>query len=82
MAKQLRSASRSVTLNIAEGRKRTGKDRIHFWRIAAGSAEEVCAGLLYAEAVGQVHRDDIAETLKALDRVLAMLWRLTNGRRK
>jgi len=30
-----------VSLNLSEGRRRAGRDRIHSWRIAAGSAEEV-----------------------------------------
>ncbi len=36
----IRSAS-SVPANIAEGAGRTGRDRMHHWRIAYGSAKEV-----------------------------------------
>ena len=49
---QLRTASASIALNIAEGRGRDGKDRKHHWRIAHGSAEEVCAILRVAEGFG------------------------------
>ena len=35
----IRSAS-SVPANLAEGRGRTGRDRLHHWRIAFGSARE------------------------------------------
>ena len=38
---QIRRASSSVALNLAEGRRRIGADRKHFWRTAAGSADEV-----------------------------------------
>jgi len=33
LATQLRRAAASVPLNLNEGRRRTGKDRLHFWRI-------------------------------------------------
>ena len=39
LADQLYRAVSSVPLNIAEGNRRAGKDRIHLWRVAAGSAE-------------------------------------------
>jgi len=32
---QLRKAAASVPLNLSEGRRRNGADRLHFWRIAA-----------------------------------------------
>jgi four helix bundle protein len=35
----IRSAS-SVAANLAEGHGRTGRDRLHFWRIAYASAKE------------------------------------------
>ena len=36
----IRSAS-SVPANLAEGQGRSGRDRLHFWRIANASAKEV-----------------------------------------
>lgn len=68
---------RASPLNLAEGRRRHGKDRIHLWRVAAGSADEVVAGLRVAEAFGYVKPATGAEALALCDRVLAMLWRLT-----
>ena len=77
LALQLRRAAASVTLNLAEGRRRTGKDRIHLWRVAAGSADEVLAGLRVAEAFDYLTDETSAPSLALCDRVLAMLWRLT-----
>ena len=78
LARQLRRAASSVTLNIAEGRKRIGRDQGHLWRIAAGSAEEVRACLQLAAAWGHVPAAQLATPLATLDRVLAMLYRLTH----
>ncbi len=52
LSRQLRRAAASVSLNLSEGNRRTGKDRIHLWRVAAGSAGEVAASLRVAEAFG------------------------------
>ncbi len=78
LADQLRRAASSVVLNIAEGNRRTGMDRLHFFRIAAGSAAEVRAALDVARAWGMVGAAPAVEA--ELDRVLAMLWRLTHRR--
>ena len=79
LADQVRRAASSVVLNLAEGARRTGKDRQHFYRIAAGSAAEVRAALAVARAWGNL--EPVAGVEALLDRVLAMLWRLTHGRR-
>ncbi|MEM9490570.1 MAG: four helix bundle protein [Myxococcota bacterium] len=78
LAKQLRNAASSVALNLAEGRRRAGKDRTHFWRIAAGSADEARTCLRVAESWGYLAEDDSHEALEPLDRVLAITWRLTH----
>jgi four helix bundle protein len=67
-----------VPLNLAEGRRRVGKDRLHHFRIAAGSAAEVRVALLVARAWGDLEARDVEEALLLLDRLLAMLWRLTH----
>ena len=77
LAKQLRAAASSVPLNIAEGRRRSGKDRCYHFRVAAGSADEVRAALLVADAWGYVTTDELGTALGLLDRVLAMLYRLS-----
>jgi four helix bundle protein len=74
----MRRAASSVALNLAEGNRRTGQDRLQFFRIAAGSAAEVRAALEVALAWGYIDAAPLAET--ELDRVLAMVWRLTHRR--
>ena len=77
LADQLRRAASSVGLNIAEGNRRRGRDRIHLFRVAAGSAAEVAATLRVAEAWGHVDGGAATAPLHTCDRVLAMLYRLT-----
>ena len=74
---QLRSASTSIAMNIAEGRGREGQDRRHHWRIARGSAEESLAALNVAEAFGHLTADDWAVARATMQRVHQMLWRMT-----
>ena len=78
LAKQLRKAASSVPLNISEGRRRHGKDRTYHWRVAAGSADESQTCLLVALEWRYVEAKELAKPLDLLDRVLAMLWRLTH----
>jgi four helix bundle protein len=75
---QIRTAASSIALNIGEGQGRRGRDRLHLWRVAAGSAEEVRTALRVAEAWGDLQPQAVAHPLALLDQVLAMLWRLTN----
>ena len=78
LADQIRRAGSSISLNLAEGNRRVGKDRQHFWRIAAGSADEVRTALRVAEAWGYLGASEIGQPLELLDSCLAMLWRLTH----
>ncbi len=77
LAAQMKKAAASIALNLREGRRRVGKDRTHLWRVAAGSADEVQAALLVAEAFGYVDQASLTRSLELVDRVLAMLWRMT-----
>ena len=79
LATQIKKAASSVPLNLAEGRRRAGRDRKHHWRIAAGSADEVVAALRIAEAWGYVEASKIESSLVVLDRILAMTWKLTRN---
>ena len=77
LARQLRRAGSGVPLQIAEGNRRTGKDRAHFFRIASGSADEVRATLHVAVKWRYLEADAVAPALSLCDRLLAILWRLT-----
>ena len=71
LAKQIRDAANSIPLNLREGRRRAGRDRIHLWRIAAGSADEVRGALDAALAWGDIDGDAARLVLPLLDRELA-----------
>jgi len=73
----IRSAS-SVPANLAEGHGRTGRDRVHFWRIAYASAEEVDSHLRLLARAGVINAGMAKRTLEAFDQVRAMTWRLLN----
>ena len=74
--KQLREAACSVTMNLGEGNRRRGEDRLFLWSVAAGSAEEVRTGLRSALAWGYLSEDASSEALEHIDRLQAMLWKL------
>jgi four helix bundle protein len=76
LADQMRRAATSVVLNINEGRRRCGGDQRRSFEIANGSAHEVLAAIDAAVAWGWL--DDAAVARQLLDRILAMLWRLTH----
>ena len=76
--KQLRGAASSVPLNLAEGQRRTKGDRLHHYRIAAGSADETRVCLQVAEAWGELAQDELCVALDLLDQIVAICWRLTH----
>jgi len=75
----IRSAS-SVPANIAEGAGRTGRDRMHHWRIAYGSAKEVDTHVRLLLGAGAVDNAGAAAALHLFDDVRAMTWRLLHPR--
>ncbi|MCB9899631.1 MAG: four helix bundle protein [Planctomycetes bacterium] len=75
--RQVRRAGSSIPLNIAEGGRRVGKDRKHLWRVALGSADEVRVALRTAVAWGDLDEARLVRPLALLDRVIAMLWKMT-----
>ena len=77
LARQLRRAAHSIALNITEGRQRVGKDRAHLYRVALGSAAETQAIVQIALGWGWLQPPAVADALATIDRVRAMLWRLT-----
>jgi hypothetical protein len=64
-------------LNLGEGARSTGGNQRMRYESAHGSANEVKAAL--AASWGWI--DDAKPQLEILDRLLALLWRLTHGRR-
>ena len=80
LGRQLRRAVASVPLNLAEGACRAGKDRLHHYRIAAGSAAEAQSGLRLALGWGHLEVKDLEAAEALADRLRAMLWRLTQAR--
>jgi len=79
-ATQLRRAASSMPLNVAEGAQRQGRDRLQHYRIAAGSAAETRSALQAARAWGYVGSRQVERADALLDRVVAILWRLTHPR--
>ena len=74
-------AAKSMALNVAEGGKRTGKDRNYHFSVSAGSADELKTALEIAVAFGHITQVSVAPTVALLDRELAMLWRLRHPKR-
>jgi len=77
LANQLRRAATSVPSCLSEGSQRTGKDRLHLFRVSAGSAAEIKTQLKVAIAWGYVEQQQAARALGLADRMVAMTWRLT-----
>jgi four helix bundle protein len=75
----IRSAS-SVPANLAEGQGRTGRDRLHFWRIAYASAKEVDSHMKLLAQAGAINCTRTQKALSTFDEVRAMTWRLINRR--
>ena len=78
LADQIGRAATSITLNLGEGRQRTGGDQRRMYEIAHGSAAEVRSALAVGVAWGWV--EEPAAILATMDRLMALLWRLTHGR--
>jgi len=78
LADQMRRAASSVVLNLAEGQRSAKGNKQKHYSIAHGSANEVKAALAVARAWGWI--EDAHAPLQILDRLLALLWRLTHPR--
>ena len=66
--KQLREAGSSIPMNLAEGNRRRGQDRLFLWSVAAGSADEVYTGLRIAVGWGYFPEKSADEALELIDR--------------
>ena len=80
LAEQVRRAVTSVPLNLAEGSRRAGRDRLQAYRVAAGSADEVLVALRVAEALGYLGEGQAREAVELADRVIAMVTRIVRPR--
>jgi four helix bundle protein len=78
LADQLVRAASSVALNIAEADYSDGGNKRARLFTAAGSAGEVRAAVGLAVRWKYVVREDVSEAKQLVDRVIAMLWRLTH----
>ena len=78
--KHLDKASQSIVNNIAEGNgKRSLADRARFLDIARGSAFECAACLDGLAARRRIHPEVAAKGKEALERIAAMLWKMTRA---
>jgi four helix bundle protein len=77
LAKQIATASESISLNLGEGRLRHDGDKRRHFQMASGSASEVTVALRIAIAKHYITAAEAAEVEEVLDRVRAMLYRLT-----
>ena len=78
LATQLRRCATSVVLNIAEGEYSdpgTQRSRLHS---AAGSAGETRSALRVATGWRYLSEERAQSSLALVDRVIAMLWKLTH----
>ena len=74
---QLRRASFSIMLNIAEGSSRfSNKDRKNFMVVARGSAFECAAIIEYLYEVSEVDKDSYDNYLHSLEEISKMLFGL------
>jgi len=79
LVNQLKRASQSIPLNIAEGSgKRSKADSIKYFDIARGSAMECAAILDVASLMNMIEEQDKFEAKKLLHRIIGMLTKLSN----
>jgi four helix bundle protein len=81
LADQLKRAVNDLTLALGEAARREGRDRVQFFRTAAGSGSEARAAMDLADAWGYLDASSLTEAREPLDRELAILWRLVHPRR-
>ena len=78
LADQVVRSATSVAANLSEGHGRSGRDRLHHWRIDYASAKEVDTHLRLLVHAAAVNAADAANALDLFDQVRAMTWRLVH----
>ncbi len=78
-ADQLARAASSVALNIGESNYSDPGNRRARLFTAAGSASEARLGLRVGVAWGHLRAEEAREAQAVLERVIAMLWKLTHS---
>ncbi len=73
MTGQLRRASVSISLNIAEGSSRSKKDFCHFLDMARGSCYELIPTLKISERLGYLSEKQYAEFYSRIDGLVKRL---------
>lgn len=79
LADQLVRAASSIALNIGEGQHSDPGNRKARFYSAAGSANETRTALRVAAAWGYFPATEAAPAAALLDRIVAMLWKLTRA---
>jgi len=77
LARQLRRASASIPLNIAEGAGSRGRNRVARYADALGSARETSACFDLAYILDYVPRTNETDVRQRLDHVIGVLVKLT-----
>lgn len=79
LVSQMRRAVVSVPSNLAEGsRRRTQKDKNHFYSIAFGSASELETQIEISSELGFIDKETHQTLMLQIDEILRMLNKLTS----
>lgn len=79
LTSQMRRAAISIPSNIAEGRRRGGRDFQRFLRIAFGSTSELDTQLEIARHLRYISNEDFLKIRNILIEVSKMLNKMTQG---
>lgn len=79
LVSQMRRAAISIPSNLAEGsRRRTDKDKNHFYSIAFGSASELETQIEIVSELGFITKEIYIDLLSQIEEILRMLNKLTS----
>jgi four helix bundle protein len=80
LARQMKRASTSIPLNLAEGEYSRGGNQLARFQDAMASANETTACVESSIAAEYIRADEQVELLDKLDHVVATTWKLINRR--